>query len=136
MEVTLGGMLMSVQNEMADFEALFTLAIRHEMRLLADLTPGRPAAEKAGLPDRYCYFTARLGSAHHPLLIVPPGVPVEGKDLLEASARWVVLSPGEGPLLLMLPEGALEAATAMPDVSGHLQVFAYRIDPPMFRRLT
>lgn len=127
---------MPLFNEMPDFEALFTLAIRHEMRLLADLIPGRPAAENAGLPTHYGYFTARLGSAHHPLLVVPPGWPIDGKDLLEASARWIVLSPGKGPLLLMLPEGGIEDANALPEVSGRLQVFAYRLDPPKFRRLS
>lgn len=123
-------------DEMSDFEALFTLAIRHEMRLLADLIPGRPAAENACLSACYGYFTARLGSAHHPLLVVPPGSPIDGKDLLDASARWIVLSPGKGPLLLMLPEGGFEDANAIPEVSGFLQVFAYRLNPPKFRRLS
>lgn len=120
--------------DLPDFEAYFVLAIRHGMRLLTDLTPGRSKAGEAGLPGGLCYFTARYGNRQVPMIVVPPGTDVAGLPMFEASAEWMTAAGCGAPLMLMLPADSVEGWNAeLPD--GQLQAFAYSLDPPSFKRL-
>lgn len=126
---------MEEQLDMAEFEALFTLAIRHGMRLLTDLEPGRQTAAELKLPGEFAYFVARWGSARLPMVVVPSGVSAGGGALLAASAGWIEAVRCEGPIMLMVPEEQVEGAATISDAGGQIQAYAYRIEPPSFRRL-
>lgn len=120
--------------DLPGFEAHFVLAIRHGMRLLTDLTPGRLKAGEAGLPGRLCYFTARYGSRQVPMIVVPPETDLAGLPLFAASAEWISAAGCGAPLMLMLPAESVEGWNGeLPD--GQLQVFAYSLNPPSFKRL-
>lgn len=119
----------------AGFEAFFTLAIRHGMRLLTDLDPGRQAAADAGLPRALSYFVARYGNARRAMLVIPPETAMGPGDMLEASARWMTVSGCDAPLIIMLPEEQIDPGTTFPGVGGRMQVFAYRLAPPSFRQV-